>query len=167
MIDSVHHVEKTKEMHNVLRQIPYNLFAVGVGRVDQEANAFMGSWITQCSFEPPMMAVAIRRDTLSFRMAETEGIFTINLLRKDQDDIARKLVKPHHRVGNKLADVDHTAGVTGAPILTDSIGFIECKEVSQVSTGDHVILVGEVVNALQSSTEQPMSCTDIGWHYGG
>ena len=167
MIGTERQISKSKAIHETLRQIPYNLFAVGVGKVDKEKNAFMGSWVSQCSFSPPMVAMAARKDTTSYKILEMDGVFTLNLLRRDQEDIARKLVKPHHRIGDKLGDISHTGEVTGAPVLRDCLGFIECKVVSQSDAGDHILVVGEVVNAEQKAPGRPLTCEDIGWHYAG
>jgi flavin reductase (DIM6/NTAB) family NADH-FMN oxidoreductase RutF len=38
-------------------------------------------------------------------------------------------------------------GVTGAPILVDVPGAVECRVVSIVEQGDHHIVVGEVIDA--------------------
>lgn len=158
---------KTRAMHSVLRQIPYNLFAVGVGGSEEENNAFLASWVTQCSFEPPMIAIGIRLDSASFPMLRKDAVFSLNLLGKDQADLARKLVKSKHRVGDKLSEISHTEEVTGAPLLEGCLGFVECRLVTLVKTGDHAIAIGEVVNAEQRSKDVPLSSADIGWRYGG
>ncbi len=154
-------------MHEVLRQIPYNLFAIGVGATPHDENAYIGSWVTQCSFDPPRIAIAIRNDTSSWKMLDDDGVFTVNLLSKDQISLARKLVKPSHRVGDKLGKISHYEEVTGAPLLRDAIAFLECRVFASLETGDHTLVVGDVVNAGQNSSEEPLTCADVGWHYGG
>ena len=39
------------------------------------------------------------------------------------------------------------AGSTGAPILTNTPAYIECRLVGTVEKGDHSVFVGEVVDA--------------------
>lgn len=160
-------INKTKAMHEALRQIPYNLFVVGVGTEEDEENAFVVSWAMQCSFEPPTVAVAVKADSISLKLIERHGAFTVNMLPKKRDDIARKLVKPHHSAGNKLGDVGHYFEETGAPILRDAIAFVECRVASIHKVGDHSLVTGEVINASQTSPEEPLRCSDLGWHYGG
>ncbi|MDQ8205045.1 flavin reductase family protein [Pelagicoccus sp. SDUM812003] len=156
-----------KALHETLRQIPYNLFAIGVGSSGGEENAFIGSWVTQCSFDPPMLAIAVQKDSKSYQLIESDGVFSVNLLSKDQEEIARKLVRPQHRVDDKLEGVSHRSGVTGAPILNLCLSYIECRVVDTLQTGGHVLVVGEAVNAEQNSDEEPLTCADIGWHYAG
>jgi len=154
-------------MHETLRQIPYNLLAIGVGAAERAENAIVASWVMQCSFDPPLIAVALRNDTTTCELVRTEGVFTVNLLDKKDDELARKLVKPQHRIGDKLGQVSHTEEVTGAPVLRDAIAFIECKVTDSLETGDHTLIVGEAVNAHQRKSDAPLACSDIGWRYGG
>ena len=161
------HPKKTKTMHEVLRQVPYNLVAVGVGAIPHDENAFVACWFTQCSFDPPRIVMAVRNDTSSKKMLDDDGVFSINLLSKSQISIARKLVKPSHRVGDKLGKISHYEEVTGAPLLRDAIAFLECRLFASLDTGDHTLFVGDVVNAGQNSKEEPLTCADVRWHYGG
>ena len=163
-----HHPTKTKAMHEALRQLPYALYAVGVGATPQRENAFMASWVMQCSFEPPLIAVGVRKGGKSFQLLQNAGVFTVNLLSKNQTDLARRLVKPANRTGDKLGQISHYEEVTGAPLIRDAIAFLECRVVSSLdSGGDHMLFVGEVVNAGQGSAEPPLTCSDIGWTYAG
>ena len=161
------HPHKTKTMHEVLRQVPYNLFAIGVGAIPHDENAFIGSWLTQCSFDPPRIAFAVRNDAISKKMLVEEEVFTVNLLSKKHIPLARKLVKPSHRMGDKLGKISHFEEVTGAPLLRDAIAFLECRVYASLETGDHCLFVGDVVNAGQNSQEEPLTCADVGWHYAG
>lgn len=154
-------------LHETLRQIPYNLFALGVGKAGGDENAFIGAWVMQCSFDPPMLAVSVQNDSSSCQLIETHGVFSVNLLGKDQEDVARKLVKPQHRVGDKMEGVSHGRGVTGVPILDDCLGYVECKVVEKTETGSHTLFIGEAINAKQNSDREPLACADIGWHYAG
>ena len=59
-------------------------------------------------------------------------------------------------------------GKTGAPILEEAIAFVEC-EVREIASeqGDHVIVIGEVVEAGVPRDEPALTLMDTGWHYGG
>lgn len=154
-------------MHEVLRLMPYGIYAVGVGSRPDQQNAFIASWATQCSFEPALFLVAIRKDTINRELIEGTRAFSVNFMSKEQTDLARQLVKPHHQVGDKLVQIDHYEEATGTPILKDAFAFIECRLVSQETHGDHLLVIGEVVNAGLSETKDPLLCKDIGWTYAG
>ena len=96
---------KTKLTHEVLRQIPYSIFAICMGSDEAVSSALIASWVMQCSFNPPRVAVAIRKDSNSHQLMTEERHFTVNLLSKEQIDLARVLVKPHDRDEDKLLHV--------------------------------------------------------------
>ena len=157
----------TDNLHTILRHFPYHLYAIGVGKEPEEANGFIASWVMQSSFEPPMITVAIRNDSASCELLRRHGVFSINLLGKKQEEIARSLVRPHHRSEEKLDDFNHAAEMTGAPVLKEAMAFVECRVQELVPSGDHLLAIGEVVNSGERSLEPVMSCADMGWHYGG
>jgi flavin reductase (DIM6/NTAB) family NADH-FMN oxidoreductase RutF len=67
-----------------------------------------------------------------------------------------------------LAGVRHRAGKTGAPILEEAIAYFEC-EVREIAnqSGDHAVVIGEVVEAGLARDEPALTLMDTGWHYGG
>ena len=150
-----------------LRKIPHGVYIVGVKQGEQ-LNAFTATWLTQVSFTPPLIALGIKQDSHSLAMIKQDRVFSVNLLGKDQKGIAEHFVKPAAVVGEKLKDVRHRAGTTGAPILEEAIAYIEC-EVREIANerGDHAIVIGEVVEAGVPRDEPALTLMDTGWHYGG
>src|SRR3989338_3180412 len=150
-----------------LRKIPHGLYIVGV-KLDSQLNAFTGSWLTQVSFTPPLIALGIRRDSHSFVMVEKTRVFSINFLGKDQKKLAEHFVKPATVIGEKLKDVPYRLGRTGTPILEDAIAYVEC-EVREIANahGDPAVVIGEVVEAGVKKDEPALNLMDTGWHYGG
>lgn len=151
---------------NALRRIVHGVYVVGV-REGDHLNAFTATWITQVSFEPPLVAVGIRKDSVSFGMIERSRLFAINFLASGQKDLAQHFLKPAHLGGDKLSGIRHRAGVTGAPILEEAAAFVECRVKEIHPAGDHSIVVGEVVEAGVQREAEPMTLKETGWHYGG
>lgn len=154
-------------MHEVLRLMPYGIYAIGIGSRLKQHNAFIASWATQCSFEPALFLVAVRKGTVNQELVEESKAFSISFLSKDQTSLARQLVKPQHQVGDKLGQISHFEEVTGTPILKDAFAFLECSLFSIETQGDHLLVVGEVVNAGLNEPKEPLLCSDIGWIYAG
>ena len=150
-----------------LRKIPHGVYIVGVAQ-DGQLNAFTGTWFTQVSFTPPLVALGIRKDSHSLQMIQASRVFTVSFLGKDQKSIAEHFVKPATVIGEKLKDVPHRVGATGAPILSEAIAYVEC-EVREIANqaGDHAVVIGEVVEAGVRNDEPVLTLTDTGWHYGG
>ena len=150
-----------------LRKIPHGVYIVGVKQGEQ-LNAFTATWLTQVSFTPPLVAMGIKKDSHSFDMIRHDGVFSVNLLGKNQKALAEHFVKPAAVVGEKLKSVRHRPGKTGAPILEEAIAYFEC-ELREVANerGDHAIVIGEVVEAGVHKDEPALTLLDTGWHHGG
>ena len=150
-----------------LRKIPHGVYVVGVKRGEQ-LNAFTATWLTQVSFTPPLVAMGIKKDSHSLEMIRQDRVFSVNLLGKDQKPIAEHFVKPATVVGEKLKEVPHRKGKTGAPVLDDAIAYVEC-EVREIANehGDHAVVIGEVIEAGVRKDEAALTLLDTGWHYGG
>ena len=52
-------------------------------------------------------------------------------------------------------------------MLTDCLGYVECKVVGSVEQGDHTVFVGEVVGAGIHREGDPLLLETTGWNYGG
>ena len=150
-----------------LRKIPHGVYVIGVMQ-DGQLNAFTGTWLTQVSFTPPLVALGVRKDSHSLEMMKQSRVFSVNLLGKDQKSVAEHFVKPATAHGEKLQSVAHRLGKTGAPILEEAIAYFEC-EVREIANerGDHALVIGEVVEAGVPKDEPALTLMDTGWHYGG
>ena len=151
----------------LLRKIPHGVYVVGLKHEDR-LSAFTATWLTQVSFLPPLLALAVRKDSHSFEMLKFGGVFTVHLLGKHQQALAEHFVRPAAAVGEKLAAVRFQPGKTGAPVLEECLGYVEC-EIREIANqwGDHALVIGEVVEARLHRDEPPLTLMDTGWHYGG
>ena len=159
---------RNPEVHEALRQIPYGLYVLGVRANGNGAmNACAVSWVTQCSFDPPLLLVAVRKPSRSYDLITSGNVFSLNLLDKKEKQILRTLERPFVSAGDKLGKVGHVEEDTGAPILRHAFAFIECKVRSIFEPGDHALVVGEVVHGALRGRGESAMCADFNWHYGG
>ena len=149
-----------------LRGIVHGVYVIGV-REGEKSNAFTATWITQVSFEPPLVAAGIRKDSISFRMIEASRVFTINLLSSGQKPLAQHFLKPAHLGGDKLQGIGHRPGKTGAPVLDEAMAYLECRVKEIFPAGDHSLVLGEVVEAEFRRPDEPLMLGETGWQYGG
>jgi flavin reductase (DIM6/NTAB) family NADH-FMN oxidoreductase RutF len=152
----------------VLRRIVYGLYALGVREADGSAHAMTVNWVTQVSFEPPLVAVAIENESRSLPLVRRAGAFSLSILPTGGRQLAGKLGRSSANVKNKLDGVPHhPAPETGAPILDDATGWLECRLVSEQPTGDHVLVVAEVVEAGVTRDEGTLTLAETGFRYAG
>ncbi|MEJ7653596.1 MAG: flavin reductase family protein [Chloroflexia bacterium] len=151
----------------VLRKFTYGLFVITVAD-GGEANGFTANWITQASFEPPMVVFAMENDSRSIDMIERSTAFAVNILPAGTRELAGKLGRSSQQNPDKLADVEHEPGpATGSPILAESAGWLECRLVATTPAGDHTLLLGEVVEAGEKLDVAPLTLSDTGFRYFG
>jgi flavin reductase (DIM6/NTAB) family NADH-FMN oxidoreductase RutF len=156
----------TAAKKTLLRKIPHGIFICGVAEND-EVNGFTASWVTQGSFEPPLVVVAVRADSTSNGMIQRTGRFSLNVLAADQKDLAAVFFKPQKAVGGRFDAAPFRLGQLGLPILNDALGGVECEVVGQVSHGDHTVFVGEVRSAVLLRDAPALELAATGWQYGG
>ena len=116
----------------LLRKIPHGVFICGVAEGD-EVNGFTASWVTQGSFEPPLVVMAVRADSTSNGMIQRSRRFSLNVLAADQKDLAAVFFKPQKGVGGRFDAAPFQLGELGLPILQDALGAVECALVGQVA----------------------------------
>lgn len=150
----------------MLRKIPHGLYICGVKDGDN-VNGFTASWVMQGSFTPPLVINCVKSDSGSNQMLRNSGVFALSFLEAGQKEVAQKFFKPQSRVGNKFEDVEFYIGETGCPIISDSLGYVECRVVGMVDHGDHTVFVGEVVAAGIHREGDPLLLESTGWQYGG
>src|SRR5205085_5739544 len=74
----------------VLRTFTYGLYAVSCAD-NGEVNIFTANWLTQVSFEPPLLALSVENDSKSLPMLLSSGGFTVNVYRAGERELAGKL----------------------------------------------------------------------------
>jgi flavin reductase (DIM6/NTAB) family NADH-FMN oxidoreductase RutF len=154
-----------RSQRETLRLISYGLYVLTTAR-GPEINGITCNWLTQISFKPLLLAVALENQSHSNLLVQESGIFAINFLEKDQVILARRMAAPHRINPHKLAGVAHHTGVTGAPLLDAAMAYLEC-EVRQTSivTGDHTLHVGEVVAGEMTHYAEPLTLAVSGLRY--
>jgi flavin reductase (DIM6/NTAB) family NADH-FMN oxidoreductase RutF len=130
-----------------LRMIPYGLYVLTAAHGDGRVAAATVNWVTQASFEPPLVAVGVKADSHAHALIKDTKAFALNVLGKGQQPLAFTFFKPAERQGQTISGEPFRAGKTGAPILTGTPAFLECTLEATVERGDHSVFVGRVVEA--------------------
>jgi flavin reductase (DIM6/NTAB) family NADH-FMN oxidoreductase RutF len=130
-----------------LRMIPYGLHVLTAAHQDGRVAAATVNWVTQASFEPPLVAVGVKADSHAHSLIKETGAFALNVLGKGQQSTAFTFFKPAERQGDTISGEPVRPGTTGAPILISAPAFVECVLEATVEKGDHSVFVGRVVDA--------------------
>lgn len=158
-----------------LRMIPYGLYVLTGQAEDGRVAAATVNWVTQVSFEPPLVVVGVKADSAAHAIIKEAGAFALNVLGKGQQATAYAFFKPQEREGDTIGGERIREGSMGAPLLESCPAYVECQLVETVERGDHSVFLGEVVDAgvAQPSAGRPDDLTlvlkDLGEKifYGG
>lgn len=150
----------------VLRTFTYGLYAVSC--VDEgEVNIFTANWLTQVSFDPPLVALSVENDSKSLPMIQRSRKFAINVLRSDQRELAGKLGKSAIQHPDKLAGIAFDPGVNGCPVLREALAWVACDVRHTVAAGDSTVMIAEVVDVGMIGEGQPLTMNEAGFRHAG
>lgn len=140
----------------VLEKIPYGVAVVSVGRGGVE-NALTVSWMTQVSFDPAMIAIAVAGVHYSEEFLRSTKNFCVNLLREDQRRVAGHFARESVTGEDKFAGIATRPAPSGAAILADSLAWLDCEVVAIHRTGDHLLVIGRIEDAGVLSDGNPLT----------
>ena len=136
-----------KDIKRVLRKLEYGVYVVSMGK-GNEGNAFTASWVAQVSSEPPMVMIAVNNKHQSIPLLKKHGSFVVNFVGRDHESVAKKYYGPAEAGYEKLKTADfEDSPVTKTPLLSGMEGYLDCKIVNSIATGNHTLFIGEVVAA--------------------
>ena len=122
-------------------------FATGVTIVttlDADGNpcGFTANSFTSVSIEPPLLLVNIAKAAFGCDAFTGSSGFAVNILARDQRDLSNRFAAAGT---DKFAHLGWSGAVTGAPIIDDVVAWFDCEHFEQVDAGDHIILLGRVM----------------------
>ncbi|HMA38825.1 MAG TPA: flavin reductase family protein [Gemmatimonadales bacterium] len=152
----------------ILRRFPYGLYAVTVAH-DGDEHGMTANWVTQAAFEPPMVVVAVENTSKTIGMIRDAHYFVINLLEAGQRELAGRLGRSSEEAPQKLKGIKtKPAPVSKTPVLAEAIGWVECRTVASLPSGDHTLFLGEIVEAgMENADGQPLMLAEAGFKYSG
>lgn len=144
---------------NIFREA-MSRFASGVTVVTAKRAAerfgITASSFVSVSAEPPLVLVCMARGLLTHAAIEHTGSFAVNILGIHQLEVGRRFAGLTPETGDRFTGLSWSTGVTGAPLLDDSLASLDCRLHATHDGGDHTIFVGEVLEARVSGGEAPL-----------
>lgn len=145
--------EQPKMFRDALGQFPTGVALVTAGIPGQEPIGLTVSSFNSVSLDPPLVLFSVDRNALSLpHLLDAPG-FAINILAREQQHISaafsRSLAKDWSNVAYRMSELT-------APLITDALACFECKHYAQHDGGDHVIVVGRVINFFHRHNGAPL-----------
>ena len=154
---------------SVLRKLPYGMYVMTAVGPDGKVAGSTLTWLSQCSFHPPLVMIAIQKTSQMHDAVEASGGLAVNLLGEGQKEIAKAFFRAPEADAGRFGDYRYEPGpLTGAPLLTDVPAWFEARVTDRVDRGDHTVFVAEVVGAgVRDAAAKPLLLSDTAWNYGG
>lgn len=156
----------TETKKQVLRAFTYGLYAAGC-RDESGVNLFTANWCTQVSFEPPLVALSVEKESRSIGMIRATGVFTLAPLRRGDRELAGLLGKPSARLPEKMARVEYLLADNGCPVPVAALGYVECRVRGETDAGDSVVFIAAVTDARALTDGEPLTMREAGFRHAG
>jgi flavin reductase (DIM6/NTAB) family NADH-FMN oxidoreductase RutF len=150
----------------VLRLFSYGMYVVTAADGDERA-AFTANFLTQCAFDPPMVALAAERDSHSIEVLRRAGRFAVCVLPSGSRELAGHYGKRHAKVGDKLAGQALASSPGGCPVPAEALGYLECVVEGELPCGDHALFTARVVEAALLAEGEPLTMREAGFRHSG
>lgn len=121
-------------------------FATGVtvvtAHLDGEIYGMTANAVSSLSLNPPLILVAVDKSAAMHASLTSCRHFAVNILSDDQEHLSRRFAM---RGPKEVADLKWITGASGAPILADSLAWVDCRLAEILPGGDHNIFLGEIL----------------------
>ncbi|GMH33349.1 hypothetical protein BSKO_01183 [Bryopsis sp. KO-2023] len=106
----------------------------------------LASWISQASFDPPGLTVAVKKDRAMENLMLPGNRFNVNVLAEGREKpTVKAMLKPFKPGEDRFADmeIERSEG-TGCVVFPDAVSLMECSVVTRMEAGDHWVVYASV-----------------------
>ncbi|MEW6528681.1 MAG: flavin reductase family protein [Candidatus Micrarchaeota archaeon] len=153
-MENIRNMRNAGNMESTFMEKPYHLLTpmrvTLISASNKGKDNFMpASWCFPLSFEPALFGVAIAPKRFTHDMINESKEYVINIPGMD----LKEKIEKFGRISGKNCDKFKASGLTQeksesvrAVSIKECLASIECKVISEFTTGDHTIFVGKVHN---------------------
>jgi flavin reductase (DIM6/NTAB) family NADH-FMN oxidoreductase RutF len=127
-------------------------FATGVAVVTTDVDGVRHGMtlnsLTSVSLTPPLVLVCLAAQSRTAGAVVGRGLFAVNLLASHQERVSRRFAAPHE---DHFTGVSVREGAFGLPVLSGALAHLICRVDAVHDGGDHVIVVGRVLECSAAS----------------
>ena len=134
----------------------FGTFATGVTIVtsayDGQDTGLTANSFSSVSLDPPLILWSLDRKSGSLPIFEQADHFAVHVLSAGQEDLSNRFAGKGE---DRFTGLEVERGGSDIPLLKDCAARFECRKAYIYEGGDHVIIVGEVVD-YHHSTQPPL-----------
>jgi len=160
----------SKLRKQVLRLISNGMYVI-TSKVGDEHAAATITWLTQVSFDPPLLSVGVRPGSRISEALHASRRAVVHILGTDQRAIAKSFFVPPEvdLQGDAPTIGGHSFESTDAGArLLDARAWMTCQVIDTLDCGgDHNLVVLEVIAVDSAGDVEPLTVQASPWTYGG
>src|SRR5262245_49830189 len=157
--------DRGKSLAAALGRIPSGLFVITAHNGSAETG-MLASWVQQCSFEPPLISVAVKRGRGLAAWLTPGAVFAVNILDDSQTDMISHFGRGFDLGEPAFEDLEVGRSDGGNVVLEECLAYLECRVESSVASGDHDLYIGRVLGGRMLNDGQSMvHVRKSGLHY--
>lgn len=143
---------------NAFFQLSYGLYLAST-KADKKMNGCIINTVTQVTDNPKQIMVAINKQNLTCELIQKSGIFSISVLSQTAPfSLFQHFGFQSGRETDKFVDIPFAMTKQELPYLTKhSIAYFDCKVISSLDLGTHMMFIAQVTDANVISDEKPMT----------
>ena len=161
------------DLDKALGRVSGGLYVVTARQNDAEggsrSSAMVASWVSQASFDPPGITVAVAKDRAIETLMQVGDCFVLNILREDNhQQLLRHFLKRFPPGADRFAGVNTLDGTAaGGPVLGDALAFLGCRVAQRLEGPDHWIIYAQVEegNVADTNATTAVHHRKVGNHY--
>jgi flavin reductase (DIM6/NTAB) family NADH-FMN oxidoreductase RutF len=139
-----------------LGRVPSGLFVVTSRNHRGEETAFLASWVMQAGFSPPALSIGVGQDRAALDFVLEPGSnFVVSVIADSEKGQVGPFAKGIAPAANALAETPVERTPSGQAAVEGCLAWMECRTMDHGRSGDHVIIVGEVVDARSGRDDAP------------
>ena len=132
-------------------------------------SAMVASWVSQASFTPPGISVAVAKDRAIEALMQVGDQFVLNILREDNhQQLLRHFLKRFPPGADRFAGINVLeAEAEGGPVLGDALAYLGCRVEQRMEGPDHWVIyaVVEQGNVADANAMTAVHHRKVGNHY--
>jgi flavorubredoxin/flavin reductase (DIM6/NTAB) family NADH-FMN oxidoreductase RutF len=135
---------------------------------EELAGAMLASWVSQATFNPPGLTVAVAKERAIESLLHTGHHFVLNILQEGKHlALMKHFLKPFAPGEDRFVGISTQEAQNGCPILNDALAYLECRIDNRIECGDHWLVYGiaERGKLLQSEGMTAVHHRKSGVHY--
>ena len=144
-IDAAHY-------RNVLGHFPTGVTVITGMSDGKPVGMAIGSF-SSVSLDPPLVLFCPQKSSSSWPKIEASGGFCANILTSEQEDVCRVMAS---KTEDKFSGIGWRAGDSGSPVLADVLGYIDCTIERVHDEGDHLVVIGRVLELDAANEGLPL-----------